>query len=153
MIQIYTNNNIESLDDTHTKFKEIVQITIQLRNLSEEQKKMILDYLRNEKPNVYKMETREGPRSLMIELSFEKTFSIQKKDFSSILELSSSSEQKKSLKKITKLFHDNFKTMKSVREKQMVSKLYKMYLKELKNETIGKTRSDFKQFLRNILGN
>lgn len=95
MIQIYTNNNIESLDDTHTKFKENVQITIQLRNLSEEQKKMILDYLRNEKPNVYKMETREGPRSLMIELSFEKTFSIQKKDFSSILELSSSSEQKK----------------------------------------------------------
>lgn len=153
MIQIHTNNTIQSLDENHTKFNEIVQLVIQIKGIDDEQKKLISHYFENEKPSIYQMEIREGPRSLTIELTFEKPFTIQKKEFVSIQTFGSTTEQRKDLKKISKLFDSEFKEMNSVREKQMVSKLYKMYTKELKEGSVGKSKREFKRFLRNILEN
>lgn len=153
MIQIHTNNSIQSIDDTHTKFNEIVQIIIKIRGISTEQKNYLLNYFNNSKPVIFQMETSEGPRSLMIELSYERPFQVSKKEFSSIQTFSSTMEQKKDLKKISKLFHSEFEGFHSIREKQMVLKLYKMYVKELKNGTIGKSKTDFKNFLTNLLEN
>jgi len=153
MIQIHTNNSIQSVDDTHTKFNEIVQIMIKIRGVSTEQKNYLLNYFNNNKPVIFQMETTEGPRSLTIELSYERPFQVSKKEFSSIQVFSSTMEQKKDLKKISKLFQSEFEGFHSIREKQMVLKLYKMYVKELKNGTIEKSKRDFKNFLTNLLEN
>jgi hypothetical protein len=90
---------------------------------------------------------------LIIEIRFESPFTIKKKDFSSIIEFATTSTQNRALKKIKKLFSEKFKNMTSVREKQLVSKIYTMYTKELKEGNIGKSKKDFKQFLQNILEN
>ena len=100
-----------------------------------------------------KKKINEGPRSLIIELSLKGPFAVKKKDFSSIIEMATSSSQDKSLKKIKKLFSEKFKNFTSVREKQVVSKIYTMYLKQLKEGNIGKSKREFRQFLKNILEN
>lgn len=153
MIQIHTNNTIQSLDETHTKFVEQIQLLIQIKNLDEEQKRILLDYFENQKPHFYQMEVREGLRSLIVEFSYEKPFSFVKKEFSGIQTFGTTPDQQKDLKKISKMFQSEFNNFQSIREKQMVVKLYKMYNKKLKNGSIGRSKTDFKNFLNNILEN
>lgn len=153
MIKIKTNNSIHSTNDSNTKFKEIVQVVIEIRDISEREKDTILQYIRNEISPIFEKNINEGPRSLMIDLSFERSFQVQKKDFSSIVEIATTSAQDKSLKKIQKLFSEKFKNATSVREKQIVSKIFNMYVKELKKGNIGKSRREFKHFLQNLLEN
>lgn len=153
MIKIRTTNTIQSLDDSNTKFEQVTDIIMEIRNISEREKDGILQYFRNEISTNFEKKISEGPRSLTIELSLRGPFAVKKKDFSPIVDMATTSAQHKSLKKIKKLFLEKFKNFTSVREKQIVSKIYTMYLKELKDGNIGKSKRDFKQFLQNILEN
>lgn len=153
MIKIRTTNTIQSLDDSNTRFEEVIHVIIEIRNVSEREKDGILQYFRNDTSTKFEKKINEGPRSLIIELSLKGPFAVKKKDFSSIVEMATSNSQDKSLKKIKKLFSEKFKNFTSVREKQAVSKIYTMYLKKLKEGNIGKSKREFRQFLKNILEN
>ena len=153
MIKIRTTNTIQSLDDSNTRFEEVIHVIIEIRNVSEREKDGILQYFRNDTSTKFEKKINEGPRSLIIELGLKGPFAVKKKDFSSIVEMATSNSQDKSLKKIKKLFSEKFKNFTSVREKQAVSKIYTMYLKQLKEGNIGKSKREFRQFLKNILEN